>query len=69
MNKSQKIEALQNLITGKLSPGELIKTLPMPLAIVWDENDETFNVFMANGKRVTRAEFEKAVKLRAKHNG
>ena len=69
MNKQQKIEALTNLLKGNTTVKEFVKTLPVPLSIDWGDEDETFNVFMTNGKRVTRAEFEKAIKLRAKHNG
>ena len=43
MNKQQKIEALQNLISGKLTPAELLNTMPKPMAIVWDD-DDTCNV-------------------------
>lgn len=69
MNKQQKIEALQNLINGKLTPGELIKSLPQPMAIVWSETDETQNVYIVNHQLSTKAEFEKANKLRAKYHG
>jgi hypothetical protein len=70
-SKQDKIALLSDLIAGKISPKEVIQAMPAPLCIAWswsgdtddDDNPETY-IYVANGRRITKQEYDKALKIR-----
>lgn len=66
-SKESKIKLLSDLIAGKVSAKDVIKSMPRPLCIEWSETDHEENIYVCDGRLVNKPEFDRVVKWRAKH--
>jgi hypothetical protein len=75
-SREDKIALLTGLIQGKISAKEAAQAIPAPLCIAWswsdtseeDDDPETY-IYVANGRRISKQEYDRINKLRAKHYG
>ncbi|EOR96729.1 hypothetical protein ADIARSV_0152 [Arcticibacter svalbardensis MN12-7] len=72
MKRSEKIQLISDLVSGKLSKNEAINKLPKMICIDWDVDPEDgsdwLSVFLIGSDRVTRDEFNRVADWRRKLN-
>ncbi|MGN7203932.1 hypothetical protein ACTHQF_06630 [Pedobacter sp. SAFR-022] len=65
--KKDKIELIASLIQGKISKREVVQTMPVPVCIEWSDTDPEENIYVANGGKVNKIDFDRIVEMRAKY--